>query len=95
MNCIWILLNNIYAACFTREQLRQFSQNKRTTLPPSKSQYYLLRVKRINMFYPVIFVSLLVFHAAVCEEEESDGEFALVRLDLPHIETANNGNKGK
>lgn len=47
------------------------------------------------MFYPVIFVSLLVFHAAVCEEEESDGEFALVRLDLPHIETANNGNKGK
>lgn len=31
------------------------------------------------MFLPVIFLSLLVFHGAVREEEESDEVFALVR----------------
>ncbi|KAL9970692.1 hypothetical protein ACROYT_G023103 [Oculina patagonica] len=32
------------------------------------------------MFLPVIFVSLLAFHGAACEEEESDEDFALKYL---------------
>ena len=33
--------------------------------------------------YPVIFISLLVFHSAVCREGASDDDFALVRPDTP------------
>ena len=32
------------------------------------------------MFYPVIFISLLVFHVAFCAEDLDDGDFALVRI---------------
>jgi len=30
------------------------------------------------MFYPVVLVLPLVFHAAICEEDESEADFALV-----------------
>ena len=36
------------------------------------------------MFYSVIFVSLLFFHAAVCRVDE-DGDFTLVRHDTNFV----------
>ena len=33
-------------------------------------------------FHLVIFVTSLIVYGTVCEEEENDGDFALVRLDL-------------